>query len=91
MMFVGPARPTTTRGKASKGAEAMMMTVKDVAKALGVSERSVWRWSSDGTLPPGIKIGGSVRWSQQSVEDWLAKQEHEALAEQRKLAAKKTG
>ena len=69
----------------------MMMTVKQVAEALGVSERSVWRWSSDGTLPPGIRIGASVRWPERSIREWLARREEEALAEQKKLAAKKTG
>ena len=61
----------------------MMMTVKDVAKALGVSERSVWRWSSDGTLPPGVKIGGVVRWPRKSIEEWLAEREQDALSKQR--------
>ena len=69
----------------------MMMTVREVAEALGVSERSVWRWSTDGTLPPGIRIGGSVRWSEKSIREWLEQREEAALAEQRKLAAKKTG
>jgi len=68
----------------------MMLTVKQVAEMLHVSERSVWRWSVTGVLPPGIKIGGSVRWSQESIRQWAAKREKEALAEQQKLAAKKT-
>ena len=66
----------------------MMMTVKEVAEALGVSERSVWRWSATGILPPGIKIGASVRWREETIEQWLAKQEQQALAEQRALAEK---
>ena len=69
----------------------MMMTVKQVAEALGVSERSVWRWSATGVLPAGVRIGSVVRWPRRTIEEWLAKREQEALAEQRKLAAKKTG
>ena len=68
-----------------------MMNVKEVAEMLGVSERSVWRWSSDGTLPPGIKISGVVRWPRKAIDDWVAKREQQALAEQKKLASKKTG
>jgi len=69
----------------------MMLNVRQVAEMLGVSERSVWRWSSDGTLPPGIKIGAAVRWPQRALEDWLAKREQQALAEQKNLAAERTG
>lgn len=61
----------------------MMMTVKQVAEALEVSERSVWRWSATGILPPGIKIGGVVRWPRRTIEEWLAKREQEALARQK--------
>ena len=69
----------------------MLMNVRQVAKALGVSERSVWRWSATGILPPGIRIGKSVRWSEESIRQWVAKRESKALAEQKALAAKKTG
>jgi len=69
----------------------MMMTVKEVARALKTSERSVWRWSGTGVLPPGIKIGGVVRWPRKGIDDWVAKREQQALVEQKKLAAKKTG
>lgn len=69
----------------------MMLTAREVADALGVSERSVWRWSATGVLPPGVRIGSLVRWPRRAIEDWLAKREHEAQAEQKKLAAKKTG
>ena len=61
----------------------MMMTCREVAEALGVSERSVWRWSATGVLPPGIKIGSAVRWSRRSIEEWLAKREQEARAKQK--------
>ena len=44
-----------------------MLTVKQVAAVLSVSERSVWRWSATGVLPPGIKIGSVVRCLRSSV------------------------
>lgn len=69
----------------------MMMTVKQVAEALGVSERSVWRWSATGVLPPGVRIGSAVRWPRRRIEEWLEKREQEAQAEQWKLAARRAG
>ena len=66
----------------------MMLTVKQVAQALAVSERSIWRWSRAGTLPPGIKIGGVVRWPEESIRRWLASRERKARAEQRARGAK---
>ena len=58
----------------------MMMTVKQVAEALEVSERSVWRWSATGVLPPGVKIGSVVRWPEESIRRWIEEKEREARA-----------
>lgn len=69
----------------------MLMTVKEVAEALGVSERSVWRWSTTGELPPGIKFGSAVRWSAATIHEYVERREKAALEEQRVLMAKKTG
>jgi len=69
----------------------MLMTVKEVATALGVSQRSVWRWSATGELPPGIKFGGSVRWSEETIRQHVARREDAARREQKTLVAKKMG
>ena len=69
----------------------MMLNCREVAKMLGVSERSVWRWSATGVLPPGVKIGSVVRWPRRAIEDWLAKREEEALAKQKALTEKRQG
>ena len=50
----------------------MLLNVKQVADALGVSERSIWRWSAGSVLPPPIKVGRLVRWSRKTIEQWLA-------------------
>jgi len=65
----------------------MMLKVREVATMLGVSERSVWRWSATGVLPPGIKIGGCVRWPEETIRRWIRKREKEARLKQRALAA----
>jgi len=58
----------------------MMMTVKQVAEALGVSERSVWRWSATGILPPPVRIGATRRWREETIRRWVERREQEALA-----------
>ena len=67
----------------------MLMNVQEVAEALGISERSVWRWSATGVLPPGIKLGRSVRWSEETIRRWIARREREARAQQRALAVRR--
>ena len=43
------------------------LTDKEIAKALGISRMSVWRWTKAGRLPQPRKIGAnSTRWD--SVE-----------------------
>ena len=38
------------------------MTVAEVAELLGCSKSTVWRRSSDRTLPAPVKIGCTTRW-----------------------------
>ena len=39
------------------------LTVLDVAKALGVSPATIWRWAKAGRIPQPRKIGeNSTRW-----------------------------
>ena len=43
------------------------LTDKDIAKALGISRMTVWRWTKAGRLPQPRKLGGkTTRWD--SVE-----------------------
>ncbi|GAB6167486.1 hypothetical protein JCM19992_34860 [Thermostilla marina] len=46
-----------------------LLTVKDVATALAVSPRTVWRWVSAGRLPQPIRLAPrTVRWRRQDIE-----------------------
>ena len=65
----------------------MMMTCREVAEALGVSERSVWRWSATGVLPPPVQIGAARRWREQTIREWARQREQEVLARQEAQAA----
>ena len=53
--------------------EALLMDVSDVAAALAVGQRTLWRWVAAGTFPPpDISIGAKVRrWKRATVEAWI--------------------
>jgi excisionase family DNA binding protein len=40
---------------------------REVARLIGVSERTVFRLTADGALPPPVRIGRSVRWSKAKI------------------------
>jgi excisionase family DNA binding protein len=54
-------------------AEAILLTAKQVAEALQVSTRTLWRMLATGQLIEPLKIGRSVRWRKQELLDWIAK------------------
>ena len=49
-----------------------LLTTDEVASALRISVRSVWRLVSTNKLVKPIRIGGSIRWRQSDVEKWIA-------------------
>jgi excisionase family DNA binding protein len=49
----------------------LMMTVDEVAEALGISTRQVWRLRSKGDIPEPLNIGRSVRWRRSDVLRWI--------------------
>ena len=57
----------------------LLLNVRDVAQALGMSERTVWRLSAIGDIPPPIRIGRNVRWRRVTIEAWIEKKEARAL------------
>ena len=60
----------------------LALTVKEMAQALTMSERSVWRLAATGEIPAPFRVGRSVRWRRATVELWLQKQERAALRQQ---------
>ncbi len=52
--------------------ESALLTVREVARLLNVGERSVWRWSDVGLMPPPIAIGRSRRWRwTEDLQPWI--------------------
>ena len=58
------------------------LTPKDLAQALGVSERTVARWHRFREGPPRVEFGRKVFYRLESVSAWIASCErHEARAD----------
>ena len=51
----------------------LLWTVNQVAQALGIGERTVWKFSACGELPAPIRIGRLRRWDRQEIDDWIAR------------------
>ncbi len=56
---------------ASLAEEFRLITAKELAAMLDISIRTIWRRRSDGSLPPPIQIGGSVRWRLIEIREWI--------------------
>ncbi len=50
-----------------------IMTVKEVADYLKVNERTVYRMAAAGKIP-AFKVGGSWRFKQAAIEEWIKEQ-----------------
>ena len=50
-----------------------LMTIREVARYLSLSEKTVYRLIQAGKLP-AAKIGGQWRFDQKMLDDWVAEQ-----------------
>ncbi|MHC4582702.1 MAG: helix-turn-helix transcriptional regulator [Planctomycetota bacterium] len=48
-----------------------LLTAQMLAERLSLSKRQVHRLNSAGRIPAPIRIGGSVRWSERTVNRWI--------------------
>jgi prophage regulatory protein len=51
--------------------EPVLLTVKEVAEMLGLSERTVYRLADMGKMPRPVKIGAAVRWRRTELDTWI--------------------
>ena len=51
-----------------------LLRAQDLARALLISVRSVWKLSAHGGLPPPIRLGRSTRWRAADVRRWIEEQ-----------------
>jgi len=53
--------------------EALLVTSKELAKMLSVSERTIWRMAKEKQLPRAVTLGKkSVRWKLVDITDWIS-------------------
>lgn len=50
-----------------------ILTLKEVALYLKLTEKTAYRLASEGKLP-GFKVGGSWRFKSEDLENWIEKQ-----------------
>ena len=47
-----------------------ILTIKEVAAYLKLAEKTAYKLAAEGKLP-GFKVGGSWRFKQQDIENWI--------------------
>lgn len=48
-----------------------LYSVEDLARLLGVTKETVFRWNSGGTAPRRLMIGRRVYYRRSDVRDWI--------------------
>ena len=54
----------------------LSMRAREAAKAIGISERTLWTWTEDGYVPH-IRRGKVVLYPVDALRDWLRRQARE--------------
>jgi predicted DNA-binding transcriptional regulator AlpA len=78
---VGEADMRTTGTEAG-----VLWKAADVARALAVDTRTIWRWASAGVIPAPLRIGGSTRWRRSDIEALIEAKAGEAAREAARYA-----
>jgi excisionase family DNA binding protein len=55
-----------------------ILTIRDVAEMLKLTEKTAYRLVSGGELP-GFKVGGSWRFRKSEIDKWIREQEKKCL------------
>jgi len=54
-----------------------ILTLKEVAVYLKLAEKTAYRLAAEGKLP-GFKVGGSWRFKESDIDEWIEKQKYKA-------------
>ena len=60
--------------------EPLALRPREAAKALGVSERTLWGWTREGTVPH-VKVGRTVLYPVAGLREWLRQRSQAASVE----------
>ncbi len=55
-----------------------ILTLKEVAAYLKLAEKTAYKLAAEGKLP-GFKVGGSWRFKQEDVENWIEEQKKKRI------------
>jgi predicted DNA-binding transcriptional regulator AlpA len=77
---IATALSTRTVASARAGGDSneqgrLLWTLREVAKALNVCEKTVWNLRRAGKMPPPIQLGRVLRWDPETIRRWLASEE----------------
>ena len=50
----------------------LLLNAIEVADLCGLSPKSIRRLARSGVLPQGLRIGRSVRWRREEIENWVS-------------------
>jgi len=53
------------------------LSVREVARRLGVSANTLFAWRKDGSGPPWLKLGKIIRYPSNKFDDWLKSKAHD--------------
>ena len=89
---VGPVAPPQMITPAEKrlGLVRVYLTPAEVAEQLAVSEKTVYRWAKDLSMPV-VRVGGVLRFHSQRLEAWLRAREQRPRSRKLRLQAVKSG
>ena len=51
--------------------EGLLIDLRETAKLLGLSQRTVWGMAKNGRMPNPIKIGRAARWIHEELRAWV--------------------
>lgn len=54
-----------------------LLTPSQLADIIGIRLGTVYSWLSRGVDVPHVKIGGTIRFREKAIQDWLLKKEQE--------------
>jgi len=58
-------------GEKSPDDEPLLLSTREVAKLLRVSDRTLFRMHTEGEMPKPIRIGRAVRWGRDEIKAWV--------------------